>query len=399
MKLLTMNDYLQIKCYCLLIVALLLNQAKAQDNFVTKGGNYIKLNVKSEFGVTDNFLFDDEGKDTTYFELAPSLNMQTQFERQLIKFHTKINHFKYSDFSQDNHSNIAISPSYQFKFTENKALSIESLYLSRYESRGTGLSLGDGDSLNKGDTKETINYSIGYLYGTQDSVAKFQVNIGGSKNQFNTRRELTHTQDQSSQFYKITLDYLLSGQSYLATEFKMESTSFAKNSTQDKDKYVALIGIKWQTTAISQFAALFGYQEVKFSEAVFEDDSAFKWRIDYLWHPIESTRVLIGSERDFEEANRLSNSYRIVDNYNIRVTTSFSEYFGVSATVGMKQEDIIFQNSVNNENYVFGEIQLNYQRNEWLSWFLKFNYNDFNSTNNELDYQKNSFSLGFNVNI
>lgn len=395
-----MKNYRQKTLSCWLLGALLVPQAFAQDNFNTQAGNFFELSVDSELGTIDNFFYDKSNEQSTsYLLLSPSMRMQTQFERQLLSLNTKVTHIKYGDYSQDDHSNFVFSPSYQFKFADNKALFFDATWLNSYELRGTGLSLGDGQSLNKGDERESARYSFGYLYGSKDSVAKFQLAAGGTKDTYQTRRAYTRAFDRNSQFVKANLDYLLSGQSYLATELKIESTEFANNSLQNKDKYTVLAGLKWQTTTISQFSALIGYQNITFDESLFDDDDAFKWRFDVFWHPIEVSRLSFRSERDFEEANRISNSYRVVDNHHATLAIDITEYFKASSAIGMKKEKIISETGTGNEQYIFAELELNYQRNDWLSLFVKYSYNDLDAKNSQLDHQRNSISFGFNVSI
>ena len=62
----------------------------------------------------------------------------------------------------------------------------------------------------------------------------------------------------------------------------------------------------------TNLARLVGYQKVSFNESDFEDDSAFKWRVSWNWKPVETLDFSFISERDFDEANRLTDSYRLV---------------------------------------------------------------------------------------
>lgn len=381
-------------------VVLLPLSAVAEEDATTHAGNFFDFSVNSEFGSIDNFLYSESNKkQTSYYMLMPKVSIQTQFDRQLLTLNTSTRHFKYDNFSQDDHSNFSISPRYQYKFSENKTLVIHANYQNLYQERGTGLSLGNAEALSKGDDIHQANYSLGYLYGSENSVAKINLEVGRATQRFQTRRALTQAFDRSEYYYQLAFDYLLSGKTYIATEVKITSTTHDNNDEQNKDKYVALAGVKWQTTEISQFTGLVGYQKVTFNKSQFADDDAFKWRLDWFWHPIDSTRIVIASERDFEEAIRQSNSYRVVDSYQVNATTRFTDYTQVTASIGFNREDTIFQDKVENEDYTFVKLNLNYQRNDWLSLFIKYTYNDLDATETQLNHQRNSISLGFNVSI
>jgi hypothetical protein len=374
--------------------------ASANDEFNTESGNYFYLSLNAEVGKIENFLFADKNEqDTAYLDLSPTLNLQTQFQRQLFNLDFESKHRKFQNFSKDDYTDYTLSPRYQYKLSDNKALYINTSLSNLYEMRGTGLTLGNGTALSKGDELERSTISGGYLFGSKDSVAKFKVNAGHYTSKYQTRRDTTYRLDQQMNFVDLSFDYLLSGESYLATNIGVDKINFKYNPLLDKEKYIALVGVKWQTTEISQVALLLGYQQIKFNESSFANDDGFKWRFDFNWHPIYSTRVAFKTERDFEEANRLSDSYRVVDYYNIKITSRFTDFFEAVAVIGSNREEIIYQNSKEVENYLFSNFQLNYQRNEWLSFYVKYDFYDLDSSDIQLNYQRNSISLGFNVSI
>lgn len=385
--------------YCLSILMYCVS-AIANDEFYTESGNFFNLSLNTEIGQIDNFLFANQGEQQTgYLALSPTFNIQTQFEKQLFNLNFVSQHHKYQDFSIDDHSNFQVAPRYQYKLADNKALFINTSFESFFEARGTELTLGVGNSVKKGDQRELSNVSGGYLYGTEESTAKLRIELGQFHHEYKTRRDKTNVLDQQRNFADISFDYLLSGQSYLATNISYENISFSNNHLLDKRKYTALIGMKWQTTEISRLALLVGYQQIKFDDITFDDDDGFKWRFDWRWHPIDSTRVTIRTERGFEEPNRLLNSYRVVDNHNINITSELTDIFKVTSVLGSKREKIIFEQKGETENYLFAQFQLNYQRNEWLGFFIKYEYNELDSSKFTFNYQKNSISMGFNVTI
>jgi len=383
---------------CLVLVTCF--TAVAQDSFNTQTGNVLQLGVDSEVGSIDNFLFENKNEQSTsYIKLATKIFLQTQVEQHLLNVKVQASHLKYQQFSLDDHSDFSINGEYQYKLSDNKALFFNAEMLNRYEYRGTGLSLGNADSLIKGDEKENLSLSSGYLYGSRDSVAQFKIELGVNSNEYKTRRNATKLLDKNNVYIKPSFDYLLSGQSYLATELLYSKLSFNFNSVLDKAKYAALAGLKWHSTEITELAVLLGYQEIRFDENTFADDNAFKWRVNVNWKPLYSTSISFTSGRDFQEANRLTDSYRIVDNHQVEARVSLSDYLQVIATLGYKLEDTVFQNKLTQEDYLFTDFQLKYQRNEWLSLHLRYIYSDLNSTETTLDYQRNSLSIGFSVSI
>lgn len=386
--------------FILVGACLSMGYAHSQDKFETQSGNAFKLSAASEYGVVDNFFYSqNDEEETSVFSVSTRLAAQIQFERQLFTLNSTSRHTLYNEYSVDNHSVYELKPSYQFKIGGNKSLFIDGYYDSIFENRGTGLSLGKAQSITTGDEKEIKGYSAGYIYGSRDSVARLLLSFGSNSAEYLTRRQYSQRFDKKSDDVKLSFDYLLSGQSYIATDFQYERLKFTKQAIQDKDKYSALVGLKWQSTNITQLSLLFGYQKIKFIESSFEDDEAFKWRANVVWHPIVSTKISLQSERNFDTANRISNSYRVVDKHDIKVTSKFTNYFQVSAGVGMKFEDTITESGVINEDYLSTNLQVTYQRSNWLSLYIKYVFNDLDASDSTLSFQRNSISMGINVSI
>jgi hypothetical protein len=395
-----MKNNWTIKSLYFLLIGIYSNTVTAQDEFNSESGNNFKLSLKAEAGHEDNFLYSNKSElATSYLALKPNMKAQAQFERQMFTIDAETEHKKYQDFTKDDHSDFTLSSRYQYKLAGNKSLFVNASIENTYQRRGTGLSLGDGASITKGDDLEITEFSGGYTFGSKDSVAKFKIEVGHYESAFKTRRDITSRLDKQNDYTDLSFDYLLSGQAYIATNIFYEKLVSENNSLLDKEKHIALMGIKWQTTEISQFALLVGYQQIKFDESTFADDESFKWRFNFNWHPIHSTRVAFRSERDFEEANRISDSYRVVDSYDVKLISDITDFFEFVAVIGLKQEKVIYQQGSESEDYLFTNIQVNYKRNDWLSFFIKYDYNDLDSSESEYNYQRNSLSMGFNVSI
>lgn len=363
-------------------------------------GNQLVLSLDTEYGSTDNFFYSDANKvSEQYWLISPLLKVQLQSERQQFSFETEIDHTKYQDFSEDDHSDVLIKPSYVYKFTQNSSFYIEGHWQQLYEDRGTGLSIGAGESLAQGDETTSTNVKVGYALGSEQSTGKFNVNIGQYSLEYDTRREQTYVLDQSKTFANVSFDYRLPSGTFIATDFNYQAIEFDNNARNDKDKWSVLVGAKWQKSAVSQFSALIGYQKISFKQDSFEDDSAVKWRVKWDWSPLDTIKFSLSSERDFSEANRLTDSYRLVDNYQMKVSSKLSDFFTLSGRLGLSNEEIVYIESNESEDFVNAGLTLEYFANQRLSIFARYEFHDLSTSGVTFPYQRNSFSLGFNVSI
>ena len=404
-----MNRLYKIKLniFCLFLIGSIV-PVFAQDEFIseftnefkTEQGNFFHLATLMEFGSEDNFLFDDKIHDeTTYIRLSPALKMQAQFDRQLFSLSANSHHWQFQNFDNDKYSDYLFAPRYRYKLDDNKTLFVDSSIKSSYQRRGTGLSIGNGKILDKGDELEIFTISGGYLFGKQASVAKIKTEIGHKNTEFLTRRAVTDVFDKKVEFLDLSFDYLISGLTYYTSSFKFETVAFRNNPILDKNKLIGLAGIKWQATEITRLELLLGYQKVNFKEDTFEDDSSFSWRFNGEWSPVGTMKFLFQSERTFEEANRLQARYSLVDLHKVKGTYAFSDIFNVLTEIGYRSEQIFYTDRLEINDYLYSKLQLNYTRNEWLSFFVKYEYNSLDSTVEVYNHQKNGISLGINVNI
>ncbi len=371
---------------------------QAQTNFALEAGNKFTAKLLAEYGQISNFLNKNDGEESTNFiKVEPSVFIQTQLSRHLLQIEANVSHYQFNDFSEDDHSNLFFKPNYYFKIDHNKTLFADIKLQEEYEYRGTALSLGDASSISTGDNKKTVAANIGYLYGQIDSVAKLRLSIGQEDFRYKTRRTQNQLLDRVDNNAAASVDYLLSGKTYFTVDLDYIQAKFKNNKALNNDEYSVLVGMKWQSTAATQVEALVGYQALAFEDDSFASDSAFKWRVDLNWQPTLFNKVNINTQRNYETTNRIEESYRVVDSTNLQVTHQFTDYFQTSAAIGYRQEKIIYIAKTDKENYLYSEIKLNYQRNDWLNVFAGFVFTELEANVERLNYQGHSLSLGFSV--
>jgi hypothetical protein len=373
---------------------------KAQTDFVLESGNKFTAKLSSEYGQISNFLHQNKDEESTrYIKIEPSVFIQTQFSRHLLQLEANISHYQFSDFGEDDHSNLSFKPKYLFKLDHNKTLFADFKLQEEYEYRGTGLSLGNATSLTTGDDKKRVAANIGYLYGQIDSVAKLKLSIGQEDFRYTTRRIQNRALDRVDHKATASIDYLLSGKTYFAVDLAYIQSDFQHDKPLNKDEYALLVGMKWQSTAITQLQALVGYQTLSFEDQRLDSDNSFKWRFDMNWQPTFFSKININTQRNYETANRIAERYRVVDSTNLNVTHQFTDYFQTSVAIGYKQEEIIYLDQTDNEDYLYSALKFNYQRNDWLTLFAGFTFTDLETSDDNLNNQRNSLSLGFSVTI
>ncbi len=356
--------------------------------------NNIKFNLGTEAGYIDNFLFQarDE-QDTAYYSLSSDLALSSQTQQSVFNFDAQLASHFFDKFENDNHTDLTIIPKYQFKFSQNQRLHMSALWLNNYVYRGSGLSLGEAESLSEGDESETVGARIGYQYGTSESQGKVNFDVNYNESEFTTRRASTRRLDTEILNIKSSFDYLLSGKTYLAFDIDYKTTEYPNDAIINRDSITGLVGVKWSTTMISELSFLVGYQNLAFEDSRLSNDNAFKWQFDYTWRPSNFTTMHIVSNRKFDESYRLISSYRLAETHQIDLEHAFTDYFNIFVALGVNNESFITPQSSQDEDYIFSTLRFNYLHSDRLSFQLSYDYKSLDANYGDVDYLYNKLVL------
>jgi hypothetical protein len=360
----------------------------------------LDFKLSADAGYIDNFLYQTRNEQgTAFYNLSSALDLEVKNNQSAFNIDGTIDSFIFQDFDDDNHTDFTLKPTYQYKFAQNQRLYMSGLWQNQYAYRGTGLSLGEANALTEGDKKAIKGAGVGFEYGNDDSQGKLNVEVNYNESEFTTRRALTNQLDSEVTHIKSSFDYLLSGKTYLAFDVGYQMIEFPNATLSNRDSLTGLVGVKWQTTVISELSFLVGYQNLEFENNSDADDDAFKWRFDYTWRPSDFTTVHAVSNRKFDESNRLTNSYRLAENYQVDIAHAFTDSFNVFVAVSLNRDRFITPESQQDENYLSSKIVLNYQRSERVNYHLRYQHKALDANYADIDYQYNSLTLGMTIHL
>lgn len=368
--------------------------------FTFTPGNILVGRLKTTLGYVDNFLYSDlDQLSTSTLEVEPSIFIQTQMDRNLLQLLASTTIYKFSEFSEDDHENYDLTAKYHFKPTVNQRFSITAHYEQLYEERGTGLSQGEGDSITRGDEKKINFYNLGYYFGHENSVARIWLLAGRRSFEYTTRQELTKGLDHSGDYIEVGADYLYSGKSYFTGKIDYEKLSYKFNPNNSRIETAALFGFKWYSSVLLKSEFLFGLSELEFYESNVENKDTFRWDVDLIWQPTELYNVEFTSSRSIEDASQFSSEYKIVDNYTLAIEYNFTDNVDIVFDMARKNQQVLLNNEVNNENYNLLSMRTVYQVNKSLLVFVNYEYKQLQSTYSSDDFNRNNVSIGLNIKI
>lgn len=392
-----------ISLFCLSISSFAESSVKLTDkivDFKDKGENALSLEVTSNIGYIDNFLYQDKDTSDTFFlSLNPSAYIGIQSDAQFLQIYTNINYFQFSEFEEDDHSNTQFAGKYQIKLSDKSRVYMSGGYQETFEYRGSGLTQGEAEIINTGDEFKNSFVNVGFKFGQLDSVAKLESILGQKKERYLTRRDETRELDYEENFFITNFDYVLSGKTYIATTFEYIDVEYDYSSELSREEYTGLVGLKWGATDISTFSVLVGYQHLTFEDALFEDDDSLRWRVDLNWSPLERLKIKIASARDTQASNQLEDSYRIVDSFSISTNYEVSERLKLTIAPRYSKDKSIYVSNSLTDNYLSLDFSVDYKFNDWFTVKGNYGFEDKDSDELGYDYERNLFSVSFNVNF
>mgnify|MGYP003385834365 CR=1 FL=1 len=361
-------------------------------------GNSLSTQIKTEFGQIDNFYrSNDDKQGTTFLELSPELFVQTQGEDSLFQLQAKASLFTFDKFSSDDHHDFSVLSKFHLKLAESQKIFITAFIADNYEYRGTGLTLGKPNSLEEGDTKRNQFLNLGYLYGHQDSLARAKFLAGYRDFSYSTRKDVTKPLAYSSSYIQGNFDYLISGNTYFTTKVQIENFEYDMNVDLERKQYLALAGVKWRSTELTQLQLLLGYEKAVFANETFQDEDQFAWQIKMLWAPIERFRLDFRSGSEIKDTYKIVKSVSLSNYYGLGLSYDFNEKLEFILRGKLVYEDVVSLESKIEEEHFETSIRLQYQWRHWLSVFAQYGHNTFDSTRIMQDYDLQTLSLGASV--
>lgn len=363
-------------------------------------GNHLFAKINTELGQIDNFLRSKEAKqESSFFKLSPQLFMQTQGSGSLFQLQANADYISFDQFSADDHYDFSILSKFHLRFAESQKIFMSAFIANDHEYRGTGLSLGTANSLSEGDTKRNSFVNFGYLYGHQDSQARARFLLGYRDFSYLTRKEITKQLAYSSNYFQGNVDYLITGKTYFSTKLQYENLSYDNNDDLERQQYLALAGIKWESTELTQLSLLLGYEKANFVKETLKSEDHFAWQVKLLWNPLQRLRLDFSSGSDIKESYKIDKSISFSNYYALGLAYDFTDQLIFTVNSKSVHEDIVGEINNFKEEYFEMDLGIDYLWRHWLTIYAKYHYKTFDSAKLMYDYDLQKFYVGVVVTL
>ena len=335
---------------------------------------------------------------------SPELIAATQIDGNPVQLGYRVERGVYFSSTPDDYTDHFLEASGDFELNSRHRVNALAQYEDGHEDRGTGFSLGLGNTLDTPDRYKSSYIGGEYMYGavTSDGLLTFKAD----------RQTLDY--DRSEQAYLIRdrvrnrvgaeFGYRIGSATTAVLDVTQTYIRYDNQTgieTRDSDEIRVLLGVEWETTAATTGFAKVGYKEKDFKAETRTTFYGTDWEVGVEWQPLTYSTFRFSTNADTRETNGEGNFIRGRDiaaswkhewlerlSSSIRISRETNEYF-IDDDILVNRDDTLMR-------YV---ASLNYQARRHLTFTFFYDFADRDSNREIIGYDRNVVGISAEVTL
>jgi len=367
--------------------------------YQTESGFLITPQLNTGINYDDNIFNRDTNKvDDVIFDLSPSVNFllddgvnQYNFDLNLDSgFHNKSTTDNYVD------GNIAFTAHLEPSSQSRWDLSTD--YAKITETRGSGLTESNPGFINKPLNYDQQNASVNYEYGALTSKGRVAFNAKYSDRQYNNFPAISQFRNFNSISYGSTFFYSNNSKTDTFIELNRNVIRYDIISTQSRDSNDdhALLGVQWQSTALTTGSIKIGYQNKNFVNSTRENFRGLSWTASIQWQPLTYTQFTFDTSRNAVDPNVVGD-YIKQTIYSLGWDHDWSNLLTTQMGFGYNQSD--YRGVIRTDKIKSANLSFIYSVTRWLDVSFDSRMNINHSTSANIGYEKHVYGVNFVISL
>ncbi|MDP4983851.1 outer membrane beta-barrel protein [Pseudoalteromonas tunicata] len=283
-----------------------------------------------------------------------------------------------------------LEPSSQSRFDLNADLNWVT------EPRGTGITEGLGDSVD-----EPLNYSeqilaATYEFGALSTNGKLAFDARYYNKGYSNFEAVTQYREYDSFLLGTTLSYNTGAATDLFLELSKDAIRYEKveagRASLSSDDYRALIGVKWEATALTTGSAKIGYQNKDFESDSRANFSGLSWNAGITWQPLTYTLIDFSTSRAARDPS-VEGSYIKESVHTLGWTHGWNQQLNTRLGVSYTKED--YSGVVRKDDTTTYSASATYALFRWVDVGVFADFIDKNSTRDTIYFDKTVVGVNF----
>jgi hypothetical protein len=353
--------------------------------------------LDTKLGYVDNLFRENDDKKSTGLSVV-SPRIQTWLEDGLntYSFTYTLVDYRYFQSSPDNITDNLFNLDVRHEFDARNKVDVYGEYWSFHQPRGTDLSEGIAQFINKPIKLDRTTVGGDYWYGSDSSRGRIVLGARAVDHEYKNFPEITFYYDRNRYEYSTTFMWQVAARTDALFEFTFVDTDYDRldpgdvDGTMDSDEYNYQVGLSWEATAKTSGRVTVGMSDRHYRSESRADDNMFSWQADATYALRTYSRFNLASRRFFNETNGLGNAVDTKDTtltwnhqWNNRSSTE------LAAVVG--SED--YTASVREDDLYGARALYTYAFRRWLDLGVGYRFEERDSDVDIFDYTRNEIFL------
>jgi len=373
--------------------------AVSPEAYITDSGIAIVPIVNAGYKYDNNiFSQDDDTKESGIFMFSPSTNFLLDDGVNSYQVDIGAQWGMFIDSSEDNSFAGDLGFTTHLEPSSRSRFDIEFEANKKIETRGSGITEGLGDIVD-----EPISYNeqlaqLTYEYGSLSSSARIAFTGSYYNKNYTNFAAITQFRNFNKSTVGSTFFYSTNSSTDAFLEIKNSNTKFdiSENFSRDSEVFTALIGVKWEATALTSGSFKIGQEEKDFSDAGREDFKGVSWEGNINWQPLTYTTLSLTTSRATKNPD-VQGDFIKESVYGVNWTHEWNEKITSTLNYSYRDEDYSGFERVDKNNNFYADVI--YQFKRWADISLYMEHTDKDSTNEDIVYDKTVIGLDFTFSL
>ncbi|PCJ37573.1 MAG: hypothetical protein COA99_12590 [Moraxellaceae bacterium] len=316
-------------------------------HLVAAGEGYIMdAGVKISPSLTSTVKYDDnifhEGIDETSSSIvtaAPAVNLLLDDGINRYSADLGFESASHTTSKADNYSNRFLTLSGHLEPSSRSRWDLSANIIHAVEPRGTGITEGAGDAMDEPLEFDAQTAQVSYEYGALSTQGLLALEVNYYNKNYSNFSVITEVMDFDSVLFGGMFFYSTNSKTDAFIEINQNAIRYDINDpsgSRDSDDVYALLGVKWEATALTTGEIKLGLQRKNFTKSDRKDFSGFSWGVNVDWQPLTYSTVSVNTSRNATDPS----SYGDYINKSIVGISWLAQWNSrVSTTVGASYEE------------------------------------------------------------
>ena len=373
--------------------------AESPDSYMTDSGITITPTLNTGFKYDDNIF--NQTNDTTgssIFTIAPAVTFLLDDGINNYQLDFGVESGSYLDSHDDNYLTGNLDFKSHLEASSRSRFDIALELGQDVEARGTGITEGQGDVFDQPIQFNDQLAKLTYEFGDLSSNGRIALTGKYYNKKYTNFTDATQFRSFDQPTLGTTFFYTTNANTEAFIEINGSSIGYdsSESVSRDSDIYNALIGLKWEATALTSGSFKIGQEQKKFADSGRKDFKGVSWEGQVDWKPLTYTTLTLETSRSAKDPD-VQGDYISESMYGASWNHEWSEFFTSNLNLSYTHEDYSGFERVDKTNDLYADVVYKFTRWSDVSFFVELT--DKDSTNENVIYDKNIIGFDFTLSL